>query len=93
MSDLTQISGQIEAGHGPAAGLLWPLSCDELRQLAAQDRSWQPFRATAPVQGAHIRLVDIEKARRWDRRRHFFAAAAEEMRWISAIGAHYKGPL
>ena len=29
MSDLTQISGQIEAGHGPAAGLLWPLSCDE----------------------------------------------------------------
>jgi hypothetical protein len=27
-------------------------------------------------------LVDVDRAQHWDSRRHFFAAAAEAMRWI-----------
>jgi len=93
MSDVTQILPQIDARQGQVADLLLPLPCDDHRKLATQYKSWQAFHAAAPLQGLHIRLIDVEKARRWDRRRHFFASAAEEMRWISAIGGHYKGPL
>src|SRR5262245_9598608 len=31
---------------------------------------------------AYLRLVDVEQAQHWDRRGHFFAAAAEAMRRI-----------
>ena len=40
------------------------------------------FQATALVHDAYIRLVDVERAQRWNSRGHFFGAAAEAMRRI-----------
>src|SRR6266480_961679 len=42
------------------------------------------------VHEAYLRLVDVEKAQRWDSRRHFFAAAAEAMRRILVEKARRK---
>jgi RNA polymerase sigma factor (TIGR02999 family) len=59
---------------------------DELRRLAAQKLSREnpghTLQATALVHEAYLRLVDVEKARHWDSRGHFFAAAAEAMRRV-----------
>jgi hypothetical protein len=58
-----------------------PLFYNELRKLAAakmaQEKPGQTLQATALVHEAYVRLVDTEKARHWDSRGHFFAAAAE----------------
>jgi RNA polymerase sigma factor (TIGR02999 family) len=42
------------------------------------------------VHEAYLRLVDVEKAQRWDSLRHFFAAAAEAMRRILIESARRK---
>ncbi len=39
---------------------------------------------------AYLRLVDVEKAQRWNSRGHFFAAAAEAMRRILVENARRK---
>src|SRR5207245_3048592 len=49
--------------------------------------------ATALVHEAYVRLVDSEKAQRWNSRGHFFAAAAEAMRRILVEQARRKGSL
>ena len=36
------------------------------------------------VHSAYLRLVDVKNTREWNGRRHFFAAAAEGLRWILA---------
>jgi RNA polymerase sigma factor (TIGR02999 family) len=94
MSDVTQILSQIEEGDGKAAEHLLPLVYEELRKLAAQkmaqEAPGQTLQATALVHEAYIRLVDVEKARHWDSRRHFFAAAAEAMRRILVEKARQK---
>src|SRR5262249_57418826 len=76
----------IEQGDPAAAEQLLPLVYDELRRLAAQrmaqEKPGQTLQATALVHEAYLRLVDTEKAQRWDSRGHFFAAAAEAMRRI-----------
>jgi len=86
MSDVTRILSQIEAGDPQAAEKLLPLVYDELRKLAAaklaQEKPGQTLQATALVHEAYLRLVDNEKANRWDSRGHFFSAAAEAMRRI-----------
>jgi RNA polymerase sigma factor (TIGR02999 family) len=86
MSDVTSILNAIEQGDPRAAEKLLPLVYDELRKLAstklAQERPGQTLEATALVHEAYIRLVDVEKAKGWDSRGHFFAAAAEAMRRI-----------
>jgi RNA polymerase sigma factor (TIGR02999 family) len=86
MSDVTRILSAIEQGDPHAAEQLLPLVYDELRQLAAQklahEKPGQTLDATALVHEAYLRLVDVERARHWDSRRHFFAAAAEAMRRI-----------
>ena len=86
MSDITQILSAIEDGDSQAAEQLLPLVYDELRKLAAaklaQEKPGQTLQATALVHEAYLRLVDVEKAQRWDSRRHFFSAAAESMRRI-----------
>ncbi|MHC4402211.1 MAG: ECF-type sigma factor [Planctomycetota bacterium] len=95
MSDVTRILSAIEQGDPSAAGQLLPLVYDELRRLAAQkmaqEEPGQTLQATALVHEAYIRLVDVEKAQRWDSRRHFFAAAAEAMRRILVENARRKG--
>jgi len=78
-----------------AAEQLLPFVYDELRKLAAaklaNEKPGQTLQATALVHDAYIRLVDVEKARHWDSRRHFFAAAAEAMRRILVEKARAKG--
>src|SRR6187200_2561711 len=94
MSDVTRILSQIESGDPSAAELLIPLVYDELRKLAAQklahEQPGQTLQATALVHEAYVRLVDVEKARHWNSRGHFFAAAAEAMRRILVDQARRK---
>jgi RNA polymerase sigma factor (TIGR02999 family) len=86
MSDVTHILSAIEQGDPSAAEQLLPLVYDELRKLAAarlaHEKPGQTLQATALVHEAYLRLVDVDQARTWDSRRHFFAAVAEAMRRI-----------
>lgn len=94
MSDVTRILSQIESGDPSAAEQLLPLVYDELRKLAAaklnNEKPCQTLQATALVHDAYIRLVDVEQARHWNSRGHFFAAAAEAMRRILIENARRK---
>jgi RNA polymerase sigma factor (TIGR02999 family) len=84
MADVTRILSAVEAGDPGAAAELLPLVYDELRKLAAArlagEQPGQTLEATALVHEAYLRLVDADRARRWESRAHFFAAAAEAMR-------------
>lgn len=91
MSEVTRILSAIEQGDAHAAEQLLPLVYEELRKLAAQrmaqEAPGQTLQATALVHEAYLRLVasgdaSAPRARRWDNRGHFFAAAAEAMRRI-----------
>jgi RNA polymerase sigma factor (TIGR02999 family) len=92
MSDVTRILSAIEQGDPQAAGQLWPIVYEELRQLAAQrlahEKPGQTLQATALVHEAYLRLVanrggeSGEEQARWEGRGHFFAAAVEAMRRI-----------
>jgi RNA polymerase sigma factor (TIGR02999 family) len=86
MSNVTRILSDVEQGDPHAAEQLLPLVYDELRKLAAQklaqEKPGQTLQATALVHEAYLRLVDVEKAHRWNSQGHFFAAAAEAMRRI-----------
>jgi RNA polymerase sigma factor (TIGR02999 family) len=97
MSDVTRILSAIEHGDPSAAEQLLPLVYDELRRLAAQrlahEHPGQTLQATALVHEAYLRLMDVEQARQWNGRRHFFAAAAEAMRRILVEAARRKGRL
>ncbi|MGI6420267.1 MAG: ECF-type sigma factor [Thermoguttaceae bacterium] len=94
MADVTRILSQIEQGDPSAAEQLLPLVYEELRRLAAaklgHERPGQTLQATALVHEAYIRLVDVDKVRRWESRGHFFAAAAEAMRRILVETARRK---
>ncbi len=93
MTDVTRILNAIEQGDPKATEELLPLVYDELRLLAAQklakEPSGQTLQATALVHEAYIRLIGTE-VRNWDRRGHFFAAAAEAMRRILVENARRK---
>ena len=86
MNDVTRILSAIEQGDAKAGEDLLPLVYDELRKLAAQrlarEKPGQTLQATALVHEAYLRLVDGDRARGWNSRGHFFAAAAEAMRRI-----------
>ena len=94
MNDVTRLLSAIDQGDPQAAGRLLPLVYDELRKLAAQrlaqEKPGQTLEATALVHEAYLRLVDVEKAQRWNSRGHFFAAAAEAMRRILVEQARHK---
>jgi RNA polymerase sigma factor (TIGR02999 family) len=94
MNEVTQILSAIEHGDPRAAEQLLPLVYDELRKLAAaklaQEKPGHTLEATALVHEAYLRLVDAEKAQKWNGRGHFFAAAAEAMRRILVENARRK---
>lgn len=94
MHDLTHLLSEIESGDPSAAEKLLPLVYDELRKLAAArmvgERLDHTLQATALVHEAYLRLVDGERARHWNSRGHFFAAAAESMRRILVEHARAK---
>ena len=95
MSEVTRILAAVERGDSHAAAELLPLVYNELRKLAtarmAAEAPGQTLQPTALVHEAYLRLVDVEKADRWDSRGHFFAAAAEAMRRILVDQARRKG--
>jgi RNA polymerase sigma factor (TIGR02999 family) len=79
---------------GTPAELL-PQVYDELRRLArvriAREREGLTLQPTALVHEAYLRLTKDGVERRWDRRGHFFAAAAIAMRRILVERArHYR---
>jgi RNA polymerase sigma factor (TIGR02999 family) len=94
MSEVTRILSAIEQGDPHAPEQLLPLVYDELRRLAAQkltqEKPGQTLQATALVHEAYLRLVNVEQARHWNSRGHFFAAAAEAMRRILVEQARRK---
>jgi RNA polymerase sigma factor (TIGR02999 family) len=97
MSDVTQILSRIEAGDLAASNELLPLVYQELRRLAAQrlaqEKPGQTLQATALVHEAYLRLVQVDQARRWNSRAHFFRAASEAMRRILVDQARRKHSL
>ena len=83
-------------GDENALNQLVPLVEHELRRLAKQqmaaERPGHVLQATALVNEAYLRLVDIQRVR-WRNRAHFFAVAARLMRRIlvdAARAQHYK---
>ncbi len=94
MSEVTRILSAMEQGEPHLAEQLLPLVYNELRRLAAaklaQERPGQTLQATALVHEAYVRLVDVEKAKHWNSRGHFYAAAAEAMRRILVEQARRK---
>ena len=92
MSDVTQILSRIDQGDPHAAEELLPLVYDELRKLAAQrlaqEKAGHTLQATALVHEAYLRLAAADQV--FDGRGHFFAAAAEAMRWILVDNARRK---
>jgi RNA polymerase sigma factor (TIGR02999 family) len=94
MSDVTHLLEAIDRGDPRAAEDLLPLVYDELRKLAAQrlarEKSGQTLQATALVHDAYLRLVGGAAPGGWNRRGHFFAAAAEAMRRILVDNARRK---
>jgi RNA polymerase sigma factor (TIGR02999 family) len=94
MSDVSRILSAVEQGDPHAAAELLPLVYKELRELAAaklaQEKPGQTLDATALVHEAYVRLVDGAETRHWHGRGHFFAAAAEAIRWILIDQARHK---
>lgn len=94
MSDVTRVLSRIESGDPSAADELLPLVYDELRKLAAarlaQEKPGQTLQSTALAHDAYLRLVGDGRARHWNSRGHFFAAAAEAMRRILVDRARRK---
>jgi RNA polymerase sigma factor (TIGR02999 family) len=72
-------------GEARAFDQLMPLVYDELRRRArrymARERPGHTLRATALVNEAYLRLIEVKHVR-WQNRTHFFAIAARMMRRI-----------
>jgi RNA polymerase sigma factor (TIGR02999 family) len=74
-------------GRGDQSALdqLMPLLDDELRRLArrhmARERVGHTLQATALVNEAYLRLIEVKQVR-WQNRAHFFAMASRVMRRI-----------
>lgn len=91
---MSQRDGQ-DGGPGTSDEML-PEVYDELRKLARvrlarERRMHQTLQPTALVHEAYLRVAGDGGERRWDRRGHFFAAAAQAMRRILVDRArHYQ---
>ena len=85
-SPVTQLIEAAARGEAGASDKLLPLVYEELRKLAhirmGRDVPGQTLQPTALVHEAYLRLVGGDND--WANRSHFFAAAAETMRRISA---------
>jgi RNA polymerase sigma factor (TIGR02999 family) len=97
MNDVTHILSAIEQGEPGAAEKLLPLVYQELRRLAAhrlaREAPGQSLQPSDLVHEAYLRLVGEGAQAKWDRRGHFFAAAAEAMRRILVENARRKNRL
>jgi RNA polymerase sigma-70 factor (ECF subfamily) len=81
-------------GDQSAFDQLMPLVHDELRRLARRqmghERQGHTLQATALVNEAYVRLIDLNRMR-WQNRAHFFAMSARIMRRILVDAARAKG--
>jgi RNA polymerase sigma factor (TIGR02999 family) len=93
MNDFTQRLEASVAGKSGSAGDILPLVYAELRKraaaLMANERPDHTLQPTALVHEAWLRLVD-RSAHTWKNRAHFFACAAEAMRWVLVDHARRK---
>ena len=88
MSDRTSVTALLQAwraGDEQALAAMMPIVHDELRKLArrslAGERPDHTLQATALVNEAYLRLVDLKRIQ-WQDRAHFFAMSARLMRRI-----------
>ena len=83
--DVTALLASWTEGDEDALNRLLPLVEQELRRLARRqmqgERPGHLLQATALVNEAYLKLVDIQRMR-WQNRAHFFAVAARLMRRI-----------
>jgi RNA polymerase sigma-70 factor (ECF subfamily) len=81
-------------GDQAAFDALMPLVHDELHQIArrqmAGERAGHTLQATALVNEAYLRLIEVNRMH-WQNRAHFFAMAARVMRRILVNAAHARG--
>lgn len=81
-------------GEPQALEALLPLVYDELRRLAARylrrERDGHTLQATALVNEAYLRLIEVQKVQ-WQNRAHFFAMSARLMRRILVDAARSRG--
>src|SRR5207248_3273155 len=81
-------------GDPDALDALMPLVYEELRRLAAHylkhERSGHTLQATALVNEAYLRLIEVQQVQ-WQNRAHFFAMAARLMRRILVDAARSRG--
>ena len=84
-ADITGLLHRFQEGDEAARTLLVETVYDELRAIAARhmsrERDGHTLQATALVNEAYLKLVNI-KAAQWQDRAHFFAVAARIMRQI-----------
>jgi RNA polymerase sigma-70 factor (ECF subfamily) len=88
---VTQLLKAWGAGEAGALDKLVPAVHDELRRMARnymrRERQGHTLQATALVNEAYLRLVDIAEMS-WQDRAHFFAVSAQMMRRILVNAAH-----
>jgi RNA polymerase sigma factor (TIGR02999 family) len=81
---VTQLLQQWGSGNKEALDELMPIVYEQLRRLASKclraERPDHTLRATALVNEAYLRLVDVDVA--WEDRVHFFAVSARLLRRI-----------
>jgi len=81
--EVTQLLQAWSAGEQGALDKLAPVVYRELHRLAqrymAQERPGQTLQATALVNEAYLRLVDVKQVS-WQNRAHFFSVSAQFMR-------------
>jgi RNA polymerase sigma factor (TIGR02999 family) len=81
-------------GDPQALDALLPLVYEELHRLAAHymrgERGGHSLQATALVNEAYLRLIEVERVQ-WQGRAHFFAMAARLMRRILVDAARSRG--
>lgn len=83
--DVTQVLLAARAGEEGAAGRLWSLVYDQLRQIAHRELSRLSGGATLAttdlVHEAYVKCVDVSRVA-WQDRAHFFGIACRAMRQI-----------
>jgi RNA polymerase sigma factor (TIGR02999 family) len=91
--DVTALLLAWSEGDSSALDQLAPLVYQELRRLArhymGQERPGHTLQATALVNEAYLRLVDLNRMR-WQNRAHFFAVSAQMMRRILVEFARHR---
>jgi RNA polymerase sigma factor (TIGR02999 family) len=84
--EITQLLESWQEGNQGAFEDLLPLVYDELRSLARvylrKERQGHTLQPTALVHEAYVRLTGASGAADFKNRGHFFAVAAQAMRWI-----------